>query len=74
MASEVFAGGVNWTPESDGEYNQHSATINGRKITVFSDRDEGQWDYTVDEGDLCSLEATDLHSALAEAAKDAKQL
>lgn len=74
MASEVFAGGVNWTPEPDEEKNQHTATIKGRKITVFSDRDEERWEYMVDEGDLCSLEATDLHSALTEAAKDAKQL
>jgi hypothetical protein len=74
MASEVFAGGVQWTPEPDEEFNQHSATIKGRKITVFSDREEGKWEYMVDDGDLCSLEATHLHDALAEAAKEARQL
>lgn len=68
-----FAGGVTWTPDPEGEYNAHVAEIGGKVITVYSDRDGTTWEYTVDDGDIRSLDADDLDAALREAAREVKQ-
>lgn len=61
-----------WTPEPDGEYNEQWTYINGKKITIASDRDGEKWIMILGEDDApWDLEATDLHAARREAIKEA---
>jgi hypothetical protein len=55
-----------WTRNPDGEYNECSAEINGKKVTIYSDSSEYEWYYYVDDGESNKLDATSLESAKRE--------
>lgn len=67
--------GVEWTPNPDGEYNEHTAEVRGKKVTIYSDRDESQWAmyYGDDSADYIPLDATALHEAAKEAQEEARR-
>ena len=63
-----------WTKVEDGEYNEYQAEINGWDAHVYSDRDEQQWHYTIDDGnDSESLDADNLYDAQREAETEIKR-
>lgn len=43
-----------WTRNNDpdAEFNSHVADYKGHKLEVFSDREENNWYYTVDDGEM----------------------
>lgn len=60
---------LNWVKVEDGEYNEHTTEYKGHKVSVFSDRDECEWSYMVDDEELYSLdpdEVADLDDAKKE--------
>lgn len=62
-----------WEKVEDGEYNEQKTVIEGRSVTIFSDRDGEQWDCVIDGQECFSLEATSKYSARKEAEREAKQ-
>lgn len=63
-----------WTKVKDGEYNEHQAEINGWDVRIYSDRDETQWHYNLDDGnDPESLDADNLDDAQHEAEREVKR-
>jgi hypothetical protein len=55
-----------WSPQSDGEYNEHTAEIDGVELVVWSERDGTRWECSLD-GEVFPLEATSLEGAQQEA-------
>ena len=61
--------GVAWTPNPDGEYNEHCARVNQVEVIISSDRDGESWNVQFANGELLDLEAKTLPSACKEATK-----
>ena len=57
---------VSWRANPNGEPHEHVATIDGREVLVYADRDGLQWECSLD-GDVFPLEASTLGEALREA-------
>jgi len=64
---------MDWEPNDDGEYNEARTYVNGRLVTVFSDRTGEHWSMTIDDGDMIDLDATDEAHARIEALTEAQQ-
>lgn len=59
-----------WTPEPDGEYNEHHAVINSLEVVLYSDRSEETWHYYVNGEESVTLDAKDLEAAKREVAHE----
>lgn len=60
---------IHWTPNSEGEYNEETTNVKGHKLTIYSDREETQWHYFIDEEE--SSTADSKQEAKTEACKEA---
>jgi hypothetical protein len=56
-----------WTLVVDGEYNEQTCEVQGRQVSLFSDRDGEKWAYTIDDGDIVYAEARNEVEAKLEA-------
>lgn len=61
-----------WTSNPEGEYNEESCTLpDGRKLTIYSDRDGERWEAYEGEApeDALLLDAENIRDARTEALK-----
>lgn len=70
MSEPVIYKGLEWTPEPDEEFNQHTTQYKGHTLVVYSNRDESKWHHTVD-GEEGGLSKSTMEKAMDEAVDDA---